>query len=91
MANAQETKISKLRKLWNDGDWHGALRIAAGFPRLGPHKESIQRGWAALNHAQMYREMEQSPEDLVRWGVLTMVRLYELDLDKIDITAVKPL
>lgn len=41
-----------------------ALRIAAGFPFLGEHKDTIQKGWSAYRNPDMYREMGHNPEEL---------------------------
>ena len=63
------TKIEQLRAYMRQGDYRRALRLAAGWPRLGDAKEAIQRGWAAMNNPGFYREIGKDPEELVRLGI----------------------
>lgn len=73
-----ETKLSKLKKLMAYGDHRAALRLAAGWPRLGDHKEAITRGWAALSNPGFYRELGRDPEALVAAGLAAIRERYGL-------------
>lgn len=73
------TKISLLRSAWSAGDQIGALRIAAKFPRLGPHKAAITRAWAAHVSPDLYRQMNKDPDALIAAGFDAMREMYELD------------
>ena len=71
-----ETKLEQLRALMADGDWHGALRMAARFQRLGQHKRAIERGWEALVRPAFYRELGRDPEAVVAAGVEALRERY---------------
>jgi hypothetical protein len=58
------------------GDWPAALRIASRFPRLGDHREDISRAWTAVQHPEFYREIGQSPDDLVARGIAALKARY---------------
>jgi hypothetical protein len=71
-----ETKLAQLRALMAAGDWPGALRMAARFQRLGQHKADIERGWAALQRPEFYRELGRDPEALVAAGIRALQERY---------------
>lgn len=71
-----ETKASQLRKMISDGDWHGALRMAARFPRLGEHKEAIQLGWSALTNRSFYKQIGKNPDVLIEAGIAALKQRY---------------
>ena len=71
-----ETKLSKLKKLMTDGKHHEALRLAASWPRLGEHKETIQKGRAADTHPEFYRQIGQDPDALVAAGIAAIRERY---------------
>ena len=73
-----ETKLEKLKKMWAAGDYRAALKLAASWPRLGDHKGAIQRGWAAVTHESIYRQMGKDPEELYRAGLVAVADRYEL-------------
>jgi hypothetical protein len=73
-----ETKLSRLKRLMSCGDYRSALRLAAGWPRLGEHKEAIQRGWAALSNPDFYRQIGQDPDRLVEVGLAAIRTRYGL-------------
>ena len=64
-----ETQISKLRAYMAAGDHRAALKLAAGWGRLGDHKAPITRGWAALQSPQFYTDIGQDPDALVAAGL----------------------
>lgn len=72
------TKIAALRSCASCGDWIGALRIAAKFPRLGDHEAAITRGWSAHQRPDFYREIGHDPSALVAAGVQAIKERYSL-------------
>tara|TARA_R110000868_G_scaffold239681_1_gene494147 strand:- start:514 stop:735 length:222 start_codon:yes stop_codon:yes gene_type:complete len=70
------TKASQLRKMMSEGDWHGALRMAARFPKLGQHKEAIQLGWSALTNPSFYKQIHKNPDDLIQAGITALKERY---------------
>lgn len=70
--------IEKLRKLMAAGEHRQALKLAAGWPRLGEHKAEIERGWAALCNPDFYREIGKDPEALVAAAVAALRERYEI-------------
>lgn len=73
-----ETKLSKVIEAWRAGNKAKALQIAAKFPRLGEHAAVIQRGWAATQNPQFYRELGQDPEALIDAAYRAIAERYEL-------------
>lgn len=74
-----QTKLSKLKAAWQRGDRVEALRIAAKFPRLGEHKEAIQRAWAAYQNPKFYQQIGRDPARLIKQGVEAMKERYDLE------------
>lgn len=70
------TKRKQLERHVKDGKTREALRLAASFPELGAHKADIERGWAALNHADFYRQIGKDPEGLVKIGMQAIRNRY---------------
>ena len=64
-----QTKLAKLKGFMAEGDDRSALKLAAAFPQLGPHKADIQRGWAAMSNPCFYREIGESPDKLISQGL----------------------
>jgi len=73
-----ETKLAKLKKHWEEGNKREALRIAAGFGRLGAEKEDISRAWQATQTPDFYREIGQDPDDLIAKGYVALAARYQL-------------
>jgi hypothetical protein len=72
-----ETKLKQLKDRLAAGDAAGALRIAAGFGRLGEHRERITRAWVALTNPRFYRdELGMDPAALVADGVAALRERY---------------
>lgn len=74
-----ETKLSKLKKLMADGDYHEALRLAASWGRLGSHKIEIQTARAADIHPEFYRAIGRNPESLVAAGLTAIRERYGIE------------
>jgi len=73
---AMGTKASQLREMMAAANWHGALRMAARFPKLGDHKDAIQLGWSALTQPGFYRQIGKDPDALVRAGIEALKARY---------------
>lgn len=73
-----ETKLSKLKSLMADGKHREALRLAASWPRLGEHKEAIQKGRAADVHPEFYQQIGQDPDALVAAGIAAIRERYDI-------------
>lgn len=71
-----ETKLQQLRDFWATGDYRRALKLAASWPRLGLHKEAIQRGWAALSYPSFYVGLGVEPASLVGAGLDALAERY---------------
>ena len=63
----RKTKISQLRRMMAQGDWHGALRMANSFARL-KSKVQIQRAWSAYRNPEPYIQMGLDPKELFEQG-----------------------
>ena len=57
MVVSMETKLSRLKKLMAKDDWKRALSMASKFPRLGEHKNDIQRGHQAYVNPGSYEKL----------------------------------
>lgn len=66
------TQLEKLRNFMRAGDYYRALRLAAGWGRLGEARDAIQRGWAAMGNPDFYLEIGQDPDELIRRGIATI-------------------
>lgn len=74
-----ETALARLHALWAAGNYRQALHLAAGWPRLGTHKDAIQRGWAAAYAPAFYRELGHDPEALYMAGLRAVAERYRLN------------
>ena len=75
------TKLAKLRRAMEEGDWGRAIRGAAKFPRLGQHKEAITRGASVLLRPDFYRQLGQDPEVLVDAAKVALCERFPLPYD----------
>lgn len=73
-----QTKLSKLKAAWDAGDRLEALRIAAKFPQLGPHKQAIHQAWNAHQNPSFYREIGRDPDALLEAGYTALAERYKL-------------
>ncbi len=64
-----QTKLQQLRRYMADGDHRSALRLAAGWPQLGEHRDAITCGWAAMVHPAFYEAIGRDPSVLVARGL----------------------
>ena len=61
-----------------DGQWEIALRIAAKFPRLGPHKIAIERAHQAYSNPAFFRQIKLDPEALKAEGRRALLARYAI-------------
>lgn len=73
-----KTKLEQMKECWASGDTKGALRFAAGWPRLGEHKVAIQQAWQATQSPDFYKELGKDPEDLIQKGLKALQERYDL-------------
>lgn len=73
-----ETKLRKLEALWAQKDYRSALKLAAGWPRLGYHKDTITQAWAATSNRKFYEQLGHNPDDLYRRGLRAISERYGL-------------
>ena len=74
-----ETKLSVLRNLMNAGDWRGAMKLAASFPRLGDEKAAITRAWEAFTRPDFCRQLRKDPDALIAEGRAALMRRYSAE------------
>jgi hypothetical protein len=71
-------KLDKLRDAAAAGDWAGALRIAARFPRLGEHATAITRAHQAMWNPAWSRQLGRDPAADVEAGIEALRERYRL-------------
>jgi len=74
----------ELQALWAAGRYDNALRLVARWPRLGTHRDAIQRGWAACTNPALYEEMGQDSKQLYHDGLAAVATRYNLQPCGID-------
>jgi len=72
------SELSLVRAAAAAGDWRVAIRIAAKFQQLGPHKEAVTRAWSAIQQPDFYRAIGQDPEELIDAGAAAVRERYEI-------------
>lgn len=73
-----KTKLEQVRERLAVGDRVGALRIVAKFPRLGPIKEAVERGWNAHQSPEFYRSLGHDPAALFEAAIKAIHTHYEI-------------
>lgn len=73
-----KTKIDTIRDLASRGDWHGAIKIAGSFPRLGRERKAITRAKEAVCRPDFQRQLGHDPEKLISEGIDAMRRKWAL-------------
>ncbi len=73
-----QTKLSRLKAAAAQGDWAGALRIAAKFPELGEHAAAIKRGHEAHHSAAFYRQIGRDPDACIQAGIAALRQRYSI-------------
>jgi len=70
------TKVSVLRDMMRREDWHGALRLAAKFPRLGREKAAIMKAWESIARPEFQRSIGRDPALQIADGIAALNRRY---------------
>ena len=73
------TKISQLRAAAAREDWREALRLAAGFQRLGTERGAILAAWEAMQRPAFQRQLGRDPEQLITAGIAALKARYRLE------------
>ena len=73
-----KTKLETLKEHAAVGDWPGALKIAARFPRLGSDKARIERAWEATARPGFMRQLGKDPDALMADGIAALKSRYQL-------------
>lgn len=76
MNTEPRTKISILREHMAAGKWQKAISIAAKFPRLGEHKETILRAHGAYTNPHFYAQIGKDLEALKEAGRIALLEKY---------------
>lgn len=74
-----QTKLSKLKEYVSLGNNRAALKLAAGWEQLGEHKEAIERGWAAMQNPDFYRQIGKDPNELIKLGMEAIRERYQIE------------
>lgn len=72
--------LERLHGHLRDGDTAEALKLAARFKNLGPQRDRIQRGAAAITRPEFYRDLGWDPDALVEDGVAAVVERYGTEM-----------
>lgn len=78
MNTEPRTKISILREHVAAERWQKAISIAAKFPRLGEHKETILRAHGAYTNPHFYAQIGKDIEALKEAGRTALLEKYSL-------------
>lgn len=70
------TKLAKLKEHWAAGEYREALKLAAGWQRLGEHKEAIEKGHNAVGHPNIYTQLGEDPAALYAAGLAAVAARY---------------
>lgn len=80
------TSLDELRALWAAGDYRRALRLVAGWARLGDDRNVIQSGWGAAAHPENYRQIGKDPDVLYMNALGAIAKRYKLEPPKEALT-----
>ena len=69
-------KIDTLRALMAAGHWPQALSLAAKFPRLGEHAETISRAHGCAVNPGFYRQLGHDPQACIDAGIAALKARY---------------
>ena len=72
------SKTEQIHAAWSAGDRIGALRIAAQFFDCSNATKTFQRGMAAYNHPQFYRQIGKEPQELVTVALALLAKQFDL-------------
>lgn len=70
------TKASVLREHMAAGRWQKAVSMAAGFPRLGEHRDAILSAHGAYTNPRFYAQLGKDIESLKEAGKQALIARY---------------
>lgn len=73
-----ETKLSKVRAAYTAGDYQLALRIAAKFQNLGPHRDAILKAHESYAQGAFYAQLGYDLPALRSAGIAALQQRYSL-------------
>ncbi|MGY6772107.1 hypothetical protein [Gallibacterium sp. ZY190522] len=73
-----KTKLSILKEYAAKNDWDKVIKMAARFQRLGNDKNAILSADMALKHPNFCISLKKSPDELIKIGIETLKRKYNL-------------
>lgn len=73
-----ETKLSKLKACAAQGDWPGALRIAARFPQLGKERGAILDAHMAATNPRFLTQLRKDPDAALQAGIAALRSKYSI-------------
>ena len=79
-----DTILAKIRQVMRDGDWDEALRLAAGFQRLGKQAEAIRRAANARTNKQFYEQLGYDVEQVKAEGVAALKERFSNSWDEVE-------
>jgi hypothetical protein len=71
-----EKKIDRLLVMMRSGNWDGAIKFAAKFPRLGESRDDILRAKDAINNPDFFRQIGKDPLKLIELGRAALIFRY---------------
>jgi hypothetical protein len=76
------TALTQLKRHWEAGEYRKALKLAAGWPKLGEHRDAIKTGWEAAARPNLYAQMGKDPAALEAAGLAAVAARYGLPAAK---------
>ena len=73
-----ETKLDKLKSCATEGDWRGALRIAARFPQLGAERGAILDAHMAFTNPRFLSQLGKEPAATLDAGIAALRAKYSI-------------
>lgn len=77
-----ETKLQTLKNAAAAGDWQKAFSIAARFPRLGAHRNTILDAHSAYTNPRFLVQIGRDVDACIEAGKSALVAAYGLDTVK---------
>lgn len=68
----------------SEGDWDAALRLAAGFQRLGKHAEAIRRAANARTNKQFYEQLGYDVEEIRAEGIAAIKERFSSSWEQVE-------
>ena len=74
-----DSKLSLVRRHMQAGDWQAAVRLAARFPRLGPHRDAILDAHSAYTNPRFVQQIGKDPAALQDAGRTALLARFGLE------------